>query len=108
MDRNWDSHIIQHTISDILTHCTPQKIFLYAEKRTMSTNELKSFSLCLVVPNGTDCRALRSDLYLALSAEIPVTLNLYTVEEWDELLLIQSSYAAWIARKGQIVYGQTA
>lgn len=108
MDNTSDRDIIQHTISDILTHCTPQKIFLYAEKRTMSTNELKSFSLCIVVPNETDCRTLRSKLYLALSAAIPVTLNLYTADEWDELLLIQTSYAAWIARKGQVVYGQTA
>ena len=52
----------------------------------MSTGKLKAFSLCVIVPDGTDCRALRTRLHLALSADVPVNLSVYTAEEWEDLL----------------------
>lgn len=100
--------IVSQTVSGILKICQPDKIFLYAEKRTMTTGELKSFSLCLVVPNGTDCRALRTRIYLDVVADIAYSLKIYTVDEWNELFAVNTSYAAWIARKGQVVYVKTA
>lgn len=99
------SESIRQAVRDILGVCQPQEIILFAEKRTMSTGKLKAFSLCVVVPDGTDCRQLRTRLHLALSADVPVNLNVYTTEEWDDLTADDTSYAAWIARKGQVVYG---
>lgn len=99
------SESIRQAVRDILGVCQPQEIILFAEKRTMSTGKLKAFSLCVVVPEGTDCRQLRTRLHLALSADVPVNLNVYTTEEWDDLTADDTSYAAWIARKGQVVYG---
>ena len=99
------SESIRQTVDDILGVCHPQKIILFAEKRTMSTGKLKSFSLCVVAPEGTDCRSLRTRLHLVLSADVPVSLSVYTTEEWDRLRADETSYAAWIARKGQVVYG---
>lgn len=99
---------IQQAVEDILTVCQPQKILLYAEKRTMSTGKLKAFSLCIVVPAAADCRGLRTRLHLALSADVPVSLNVYTAQEWEHLIADETSYAAWIARKGQVVYGTEA
>ena len=96
---------IRQTTQDILRVCQPQRIILFAEKRTMSTGKLKAFSLCIIVPDGSDCRHLRTQLHLALSADVPVNLNVYTADEWDDLLEDETSYAAWIARKGQVVYG---
>lgn len=96
---------IRQSVQDILTACQPKEIILYAEKRTMSTGKLKAFSLCVIVPEGTDCRKLRPKLHLALSADVPVSLNVYTTDEWEDLTADQTSYAAWIARKGQVVYG---
>ena len=96
---------IRQAVKDILGACHPLEIILYAEKRTMSTGKLKAFSLCVVVPEGTDCRQLRTRLHLALSADVPVNLSVYTNEEWDDLIADETSYAAWIARKGQVVYG---
>ena len=96
---------IRQAVKDILGACHPLEIILYAEKRTMSTGKLKAFSLCVVVPDGTDCRQLRTRLHLALSADVPVNLSVYTTEEWDDLTADDTSYAAWIARKGQVVYG---
>lgn len=95
---------IQQTTQDILRVCQPQRIILFAEKRTMSTGKLKAFSLCIIVPDGIDCRHLRTHLHLALSADVPVNLNVYTADEWDDLLEDETSYAAWIARKGQVIY----
>lgn len=99
------SESIRQAVRDILGVCQPQKIILFAEKRTMSTGKLKAFSLCVVVPEGSDCRQLRTRLHLALSADVPVNLSVYTTEEWDDLTADDTSYAAWIARKGQVVYG---
>ena len=95
---------IRQTVADILHVCQPHKIILFAEKRTMATGKLKAFSLCVIVPDGTDCRHLRPHLHLALSADVPVNLSVYTAEEWDDLLEDETSYAAWIARKGQVIY----
>ncbi len=97
---------IQQAERDILRVCQPRRIILFAEKRTMATGKLKSFSLCVIVPNGSDCRHLRTQLHLALSADVPVNLSVYTADEWDELLEEETSYAAWIAQKGQVIYGQ--
>lgn len=99
------SESIRQAVRDILGVCQPQEIILFAEKRTMSTGKLKAFSLCVVVPEGTDCRQLRTRLHLALSTDVPVNLSVYTTEEWDDLTADSTSYAAWIARKGQVVYG---
>ena len=99
---------IRQAVKDILTVCQPQKILLYAEKRTMSTGKLKAFSLCIVVPAAVDCRGLRTRLHLALSVDVPVSLNVYTAQEWEQLMADETSYAAWIARKGQVVYGTEA
>ena len=96
---------IRQSVQHILTACQPKEIILYAEKRTMSTGKLKAFSLCVIVPEGTDCRRLRPKLHLALSADVPVSLSVYTTDEWEDLTADQTSYAAWIARKGQVVYG---
>ena len=99
------SESIRQAVEDILRACRPQEIILFAEKRTMSTGKLKAFSLCVVVPDGPDCRQLRTRLHLALSADVPVNLSVYTTEEWGDLLADETSYAAWIARKGQVIYG---
>lgn len=97
---------IQQAERDILRVCQPRRIILFAEKRTMATGNLKAFSLCVIAPNGSDCRHLRTQLHLALSADVPVNLSVYTADEWDDLLEDETSYAAWIARKGQVIYEQ--
>ncbi len=96
--------IIDIAVRDILTVCQPERVILYSEKRTMATRELKSLSLCVVTPDGTDCRELRTKLHLAIELDVPVDLNVYTVGEWEKLSGNPGSYAAWIALKGQVVY----
>ena len=98
--------LIRQAAEDILRVCQPHKIILFAEKRTMATGKLKALSLCVIVPDDSDCRRLRPQLHLAISADVPVNLSVYTAEEWEELCGDHTSYAAWIARKGQVIYGQ--
>ena len=43
---------IEQAVCDILGACQPVKIILYAEKRTMATDKLKAFSLCVIVPES--------------------------------------------------------
>ncbi len=96
--------LVKQSVQDILGVCQPKKIILYAEKRTMATGKLKALSLCVITPDGADCHRLRTNLHLAISADVPVSLNVYTESEWDSLCEDHTSYAAWIARKGQVVY----
>ena len=93
------TEIIEQAVRDILTACTPRKVILYAEKRTMATDKLKAFSLCVIVPDNADCRA-----HLAITVDVPVSLSVYTIGEWDDLISDKTSYAAWIARKGRVIY----
>ena len=60
----------------------------------------------MIVPDGTDKHALQHALYLAIVADVPVNLTLYTVQEWDALTQDEDSYAAWIRRKGRVLYEQ--
>ena len=99
------TEIIAQAVRDILTACTPRKVILYAEKRTMATDKLKAFSLCVIL---SDARAVRTHLHLAITVDVPVSLSVYTIGEWDDLISDKTSYAAWIARKGRVIYDQTA
>lgn len=98
---------VDQIVSDILQVCAPRRVILFAEKRTMATNKLKALSLCVIVDEG-DCRALRPRLHLAASADVPINFSVYTDAEWQTLLEDDTSYAAWISRKGQVVYEQKA
>ena len=98
------TEIIEQAVRDILTVCTPRKVILYAEKRTMATDKLKAFSLS----DDADARAVRTHLHLAITVDVPVSLSVYTIGEWDDLISDKTSYAAWIARKGRVIYDQTA
>ena len=100
------TEIIEQAVRDILTACTPRKVILYAEKRTMATDKLKAFSLCVIVPESAN--AVRTHLHLAITVDVPVSLSVYTIGEWDDLISDKTSYAAWIARKGKVIYDQTA
>ena len=52
------TQMIEQAVKDILGACEPSQIILYAEKRTMATDKLKAFSLCVIVPDNADCRKL--------------------------------------------------
>ena len=98
----------QEITLDIVRICAPQRVFLYNEKRTLSTDKLKAASFCVVIPSGSDRDALLRELYLSIDVEIPLTFTLYTSSEWEELNDDPASYAAWIGRKGRVVYDAKA
>ena len=98
----------QEITQKIVQLCTPIHVFLYNEKRTLSTDKLKAASFCVIVPDETDRDTLQRSLYLSIDAEIPLTFTLYTATEWTELNGDPASYAAWIGRKGRVLYDAKA
>lgn len=95
---------MEHALKAILRECKPNRVILYAEKRTLTTDQLKSVSFCIIMPECEDKNALMQRLYLAIESDVPVNLTLYTQEEWAELQHDPSSYAAWIGRRGRVIY----
>lgn len=93
-------------LSAIRSVCTPLRVILYGEKRTLSTDKLKSASFCIIVPDDTERAGLLSRLYLTVPDALPINLTLYTQSEWQELITEHESYAAWIHRKGRVLYEQ--
>lgn len=90
-------------IAQILRECRPERVILFAEKRTLTTDKLKSISLCIIVPDG-DKKELLRRLYLAIETDLSINLTLYTHDEWSKMQADPSSYAAWIARRGRVIY----
>lgn len=99
---------MERALSRILEECAPERVILYAEKRTLTTDEIKSFSFCIVVPECGDRNGLMQKLYLAIESDVPINLTLYTHDEWAELQRDPSSYAAWIGRRGRVIYESAA
>ena len=98
---------IEQAVCDILGRVPAgQKSSCMRKRRTMATDKLKAFSLCVIVPESANCRTLRTHLHLAITVSVPVSLSVYTTEEWAELCTDSTSYAAWIARKGKVIYDQ--
>ncbi len=95
---------MEKSVEQILRVCAPERVILYAEKRTLTNDKLKSLSFCIVVPECEDKNALMQRLYLAIESNVSVNLTLYTHDEWTELLKDPSSYAAWIGRRGRVIY----
>lgn len=90
-------------LDSLLTLCQPEKIILHGAKRGLTSGRLKVASLCIVVPD-CDKKALLRRLYLELPLDVQVNINLYTHDEWDELIQDPDSYASWIAEKGTVLY----
>ena len=99
------SKLTQTILREILQHCTPEKVILYGEKRTLATSEIKSLDFCIILPLA-DKPALLRELYLAIESPVPFNLLLYTCDEWAQLTQDFSSYAAAIQKKGTVLYEQ--
>lgn len=98
---------MEKALTQILRECSPERVILYAEKRTLTSDKLKSLSFCIIVPECRDKSSLMQRLYLAVEHNVPVNLTLYTHDEWTALLEDPNSYAAWIGRRGRVIYEPT-
>ena len=90
-------------LGGLLALCSPEKVILHGAKRGMASGRLKTASLCIVVPD-CDKKALMRRLYLELPLDFQVNINLYTHDEWEELIDDPDSYASWIDEKGTVLY----
>lgn len=90
-------------LQGLLTLCRPEKVILHGAKRGLTSGRLKTANLCIVVPD-CDKKALLRRLYLELPLDFQVNINLYTHDEWAELIDDPDSYVSWIAEKGTVLY----
>lgn len=95
----------QKILQGILQYCHPRKVLVYGEKYLLSSKQLKSIDICIVLAQA-DKPALLHKLYLNIASDIPFQLLLYTQEEWDKLTQDSASYASVIAGRGRVLYEQ--
>ncbi len=94
----------KNMLDGLLQLCSPQKIILHGTKRGLTSGRLKTASLCIVVSDNCDKQDLLRRLYLKLPLDVQFNINLYTREEWEDLIKDPDSYAAWIQEKGTVLY----
>ena len=90
-------------LGSLFALCEPEKVILHGAKHGLSNGRLKSINLCIVV-STCDKEQLLRRLYLELPLDFQVNVNLYTLDEWEELSADLASHAAWIAQKGTVLY----
>ena len=105
--RDWYDASDRAAVCDIWARASRSKSSCM-QKSVRCNRQAQAFSLCVIVPESANCRTLRTHLHLAITVSVPVSLSVYTTEEWAELCTDSTSYAAWIARKGKVIYDQTA
>jgi len=98
-----ENPIITRLAEQILDYCSPLKIILFSKKNNLN-DELASFKLCVIVPDGTDIVELETKLYLELDCENPFDVLLYNISEWENLSADEVSFAGKIARMGVVLY----
>ena len=95
--------IITKMADDILNMCEPLKIILFSKKYDMS-DELASFKLCVIVPDGVDIAELESRIYLELDCENPFNVVLYNASEWEQICVDDESFANKVMKNGVLLY----
>lgn len=88
---------------NILDMCNPIKTILFSKKYSVS-GELRSFKLCVIVPDDTEVTDLECKLYLQLDCENPFDILLYRKSEWEEFCLDNTSFANKVMKNGVVLY----
>ena len=94
---------VQRICDEIVRLCRPEKVILFDRKNRVSTGEIKSISLCVIIA-GQDKDEVEKKIYLEVDSPLSFTLIVYTLEQWDKLLEDDQSYARRIMQKGTLLY----
>lgn len=87
---------------EIVRLLTPERIILFNRKQN-EQGGLTAVKLCVIIPSG-DAREAERRLYMALDAEMPFDILVYTREEWERLLATPLSFAGRIRQTGSVLY----
>lgn len=87
----------------ITENCAVKKIILYGLKRHPITEDIKDINLCVVVEGNP--KEAEKALYIGLDCDYPVNFLVYEENEFNRLVLDNTSYAHSIANKGAVLYG---
>ena len=97
---------IQATADEIAKLGKPVRIYLISHKSSLSTGELVSFKLALIVRDETqNISELECYLYPAVDSEHPSDLVLYREAEWEALSSDPRTFAWSIRERGDVLYG---
>ncbi len=95
--------VISNLAESILDICEPRKIILFSKKYNIA-GELKSFKICIIVPDDVDIAELECRLYLELDCENPYDILIYRISEWEDICTDDTSFANKILRNGAVLY----
>ena len=97
---------IKQTADEIAKLGKPIRIYLISHKSNLSTGELISFKLALIVRDDTpNISELECFLYTAVDCAYPYDLVLYKESEWEALSTDQRTFAWSIRERGDVLYG---
>ena len=97
---------IEYVVSSLAKKFSPCRIYVFSVKKSENTGEITDFDVCVISGfSGFEGKeqAMKS-AYTEIDSPIPFDLFLYTPEEFEEKLCIESSFASRVIRKGKCVY----
>ena len=94
---------VKSVVDRIAELFSPEKIILYAKKINFETNDIKNFSICVIMETPNTQKA-EQIIYLNVESEIPFDLLVYTPEEWERLVLNKYSFVHNTVQKGIVLY----
>lgn len=96
---------IQSTAEAIAALGKPLAVYLISHKTNLSTGELISYKLAVIVPDDTaSISELECFLYTGVDSEHPYDLVLYRETEWNSLSADQRTFAWSIRENGTLLY----
>lgn len=81
----------------------PEKIILYAKKINIYKNDIKNFSLCVIM-HSDDNLLTERDIYLKVESDIPFDILVYTPKQWQNLIADKHTFACSTIQKGTVLY----
>jgi len=94
---------VKRVVDTIAGLFTPEKIILYAKKINFETDDIKSFSICVILQTENTQKA-EQFIYLNVDSEIPFDVLVYTPEEWERLVSNKYSFVHNTVQKGNVLY----
>lgn len=94
---------IRRVATGIAELFSPEKIILYSKKINFETDDVKSFSLCVILTAQDTLRAEQA-IYLKVESALPFDVLVYTPEQWQKLISNKYSFACNTIQKGNVLY----
>lgn len=98
-----ENALIKKMVSEITELCSPCMIYLVSHK-TNNSNELTSFKLCVVVPDGEVPEQIETRLLLKTDCAVPCDFIVYNISDWIDCAEDDCSFAYRVENGGEQLY----